>query len=173
MSEWIKLHSGVFRHPKTLRLARLLHVSPNCAVGELAALWTWTLEYAPTGDLSKYDVEEVAIAVGCADGFMDAAVAAGYLDKTESGLTVHDWDDYAGALIDARERNAERMRKARATNVHSTCDARAGLEKKEKKERKNACADANDGSTSSAHAKETGTHGVKDLADQVLKAVTA
>jgi hypothetical protein len=142
MSEWIKLYAGVFRHPKTLRLAGLLGSDANCAVGHLAALWTWTLEYAPSGDLSRYGVSEVEMASGCPQGFIEAATTAGYVEKTRRGLKVHDWQDYAGALIEARERNAERMRNARAKNVDSTCIARAGLERVERVERKKTRAGA-------------------------------
>jgi len=40
-------------------------------------------------------------------------------------LHVHDWDEYGGALVERRDRNAKRMKDARTANVQGTCDARA------------------------------------------------
>ena len=57
MSEWIKLHAAVFVHPKTRRMAKRLSISPAAVVGHLASLWCWALEYAPDGDLTRFDSE--------------------------------------------------------------------------------------------------------------------
>ena len=47
--------------------------------------------------------------------FIEALVAAGYLDQTDNGLAIHDWYDYAGRLIEQREarREQDRARKQR------------------------------------------------------------
>ena len=83
MSYWIKLHGAAFANPKTRRMAKRLGIPPAAAVGHLASLWTWALEYAPDGDLARFDGEEVEIAAGWEgeDGaFIAAATTAGYLD---------------------------------------------------------------------------------------------
>jgi hypothetical protein len=71
------------------------------------------MEFAPDGDLSKFDVEEIEIGAGWEgeDGtFLDAAIAAGYLDEDHGTLAVHDWSDYGGRL--AGQRAVERKRSA-------------------------------------------------------------
>ena len=49
---WIELHDTLSEHRKTEALAQALGVNQAWAVGILAALWTWSIRNAPTGDLS-------------------------------------------------------------------------------------------------------------------------
>ena len=99
---WIESHQELWRHPKTKKLARLLAVSVPTAIGHLHGIWYWALDFAQDGDLRRYDPEEIADAAlweGEPGRFIEALVAAGYLDQTDNGLTIHDWYDYAGRLI--------------------------------------------------------------------------
>jgi hypothetical protein len=154
LSAWIKLHANAFAHPKTLRMAKRLGVSPAAVVGHLASLWTWALEYAPQGDLASFEVEELEIAAveiaagwdGDDGALVHAAVGAGYLDATEAGLLhVHDWNDYAGNLLARRERNRDYMRKARGHHVGTTARPRGGLEKSREELNHSSPADADEG----------------------------
>jgi hypothetical protein len=134
---WIESHASLARHPKTIRLAKTLDISVPCAIGHLHLLWWWSLEYAQEGDLSGFDPEEVAEAAGY-DGDGEAFVAALQRARfVDDDGQLHDWQDYAGRLIERRQANTERMRAARAQrassikapraqHVHDTFDARAG-----------------------------------------------
>ena len=152
---WLKSHQSLRDHPKTRKLARRLGVRLPEAVGILHCLWWWCLDYATDGDLTRHDEDDIAIACewhGDPGDLIECLSACRFLDA-DSGLRVHDWDEYAGALIEQRERNAERMRDKRAAHVQRTCDARAGLEKKDKKEKKErAGVRATDAATSPARA---------------------
>jgi hypothetical protein len=112
MSEWIKLHASSFAHPKLRRLARRLELPP-AALGHLASLWCFAAEFAPDGDLSSLEVEEIAEYAGWmsdAELFVSAATAAGLLDREGNLLVLHDWADWGGRL--AERRVAERQRSA-------------------------------------------------------------
>jgi len=156
MSEWIKLYASAFTHPKTRRVAKRLGVSPAAVVGHMAALWSFTAEFAPDGDLSRFDDEEVELGAGW-DGddgaFVDAAKVSGYLDDEDGVLSVHDWSDYGGKLVAMRA--ADRKRKAASrksegcpADVQRTASrARAGQreereEREEKEEKEHMPADA-------------------------------
>lgn len=138
---WIESHQSLGGHPKTRKLAHLLGVSKPAAIGHLHCFWWWALDYAPEGDLSRYDALDVAIGAeweGDPDTFQDAMITSGFIDA--DNMTIHDWHDYAGKLIERKKANAERMRKARAehenptkpaqndtnteraAHVHSTCE---------------------------------------------------
>jgi hypothetical protein len=119
---WIESHQELGRHPKLLRLAAMLGISNAQAVGHLHYLWWWAVDYAPTGDLTRWDDVTIAIAaewpdVSDPETFVQALFACGWLDN---GRTLHDWLDYAGRLIERREANAQRMRERRATHVQRT-----------------------------------------------------
>ena len=110
---WLELHIGLRDHPKTARLRRRLGVSLPSVIGYLVLLWAWAIRYAPNGDLSRYDADVIADAAAFEDDpgqFVRALIAAGFLDEDHR---IHDWDAYAGRLLDRREANARRMREAR------------------------------------------------------------
>src|SRR5690606_39170704 len=123
---WIESHQELGRHPKTRRLARILGISLPAAVGHLHYLWWWALDFAEDGDLSGYDRYEIAEAAlweGDPDGFVDALVHARFLDEQDDGgLVLHDWDEYAGRLIERRARDRERKRRERAAKRASRDD---------------------------------------------------
>lgn len=139
---WIESHQTLARHPKTRKLARLLDISVPQTIGHLHCLWWWAMDYAQDGDLSDYDCTDVADAAlweGDADAFVAALAECGagggigFLELGDSGYIIHDWQDYAGRLVEKRKANAERMRIARASNkevsathVQRTNKARAG-----------------------------------------------
>lgn len=105
---WIESHDTLARHPKTKRFARLLGISVPQAIGHLHLLWWWSLEYAQSGDLTAFESYELADAAmweGEADCFMDAITRAGFLDVTDGAVLIHDWEEYAGKLLQRREAN--------------------------------------------------------------------
>lgn len=110
---WIESHQELWRHPKTKKLARLLHISIPTAVGHLHGLWYWAMDFAQDGDLTPYDAEDIADAVmweGDAQEFLDALVESKYADETEHGIVIHDWLDYAGGLLESKARKREQSR---------------------------------------------------------------
>jgi hypothetical protein len=69
------------------------------------------------------DIADGAEWEGDAGQFVAALMDADFIDRHARAL--HGWEEYAGKLVRARERNKERMRQARATHVQDTCGARA------------------------------------------------
>jgi len=120
---WIESHQELGRHPKTARLARLLGVSLPQVIGHLHLLWWWALDFALDGDLTGLDAIDIAEAArwdGDPQLFLDALLTCGrngepgFLERTEDGrLLIHDWWDYAGKLVERRQTDAERKRRAR------------------------------------------------------------
>ncbi|HQH79061.1 MAG TPA: hypothetical protein PK535_08845 [Synergistaceae bacterium] len=121
---WLRSHSELRNHPKTLKAARLLGVSTPQVVGHLHMLWWWVMDYAPSGDLSDFAAADIAVGAGW-DGdpeeFVEALVSsgmglrAGFLERDEhGGLTVHDWSQHGGRDIDERRAAVDRKRQWRA-----------------------------------------------------------
>ncbi|MBN8711667.1 MAG: hypothetical protein J0I10_20015 [Verrucomicrobia bacterium] len=110
---WIESHQEMARHPKTRRVAVRLGISKAAVIGHLHLLWWWTLDFAPDGDLSGFEAEEIASVAeweGDAGQFLQALLETGWLDE---GRRVHNWEDYAGRLVTLREENRERQRRCR------------------------------------------------------------
>lgn len=130
---WIESHDDLATHPKTRRAARALGISIPTMVGHLHLLWHWCLKYADDGDLSGYDLMDIADAMMW-DGDPDELITAlvdcgpgdrhGFLERREDGsLEVHDWLDYAGKLIEQREE----ARKAGAWGNHVRWHVQRGI----------------------------------------------
>lgn len=122
---WFEAHDTMARHPKTLKLARLLGVDRRYAVGLLHDLFSWGL-YAATkeGELPDMTKEDIAQALDWPstpkkiDTLITALTQSGYLDQTKDSTgrpvyAIHDWYDYAGKLFDQREKNREKNRRLR------------------------------------------------------------
>lgn len=106
------------RHPKTLKLARLLNVERRYAVGLLHDLFSWGLYAAKKdGALKGLTAADIAQALDYSPkkgaAVVLALVAAGYIDEGPDGYTIHDWYDYAGKLYDSREKNREKNQRYR------------------------------------------------------------
>jgi len=99
-------------------------------------LWTWALDNAPDGDMSSLPPRVIAFGAawrGDPVVFVEAAIRSGWLDREGDKLIIHDWNDYAGRLIEKRRHDAERKRQWRGQNndvrrtsfghdVDGTCD---------------------------------------------------
>ena len=99
-------------------MAAELGIDETYAAAHMARLWCWALDNAQEGDLSKLPAVVIAKGAGWRSDpgqFVEAAVNAGWLDRDGDNLTIHDWWDYAGKLIEKRRVDAERKRQIRTS----------------------------------------------------------
>ncbi len=73
-------------------------------IGNLHLLWWWALEYAPTGDLTRLEPEQITydldLGGSTPEQFIETMVEAGFLDKSEDGvLRIHDWPEYTARSL--------------------------------------------------------------------------
>jgi DnaD/phage-associated family protein len=81
------------------------------------------MDYAQDGDLSRYDTHDVADACywdGEPEILLNSLIDSGFIDRSDDGLKIHDWYEYAGRLIEKKEQNRERKRKSRARHADVT-----------------------------------------------------
>ena len=137
---WIESHQSLGNHRKLLTFIRILNISDVEAVGYLHYLWWWSLDNAPDGNLTGIPSDDIAMAGHWNQPgrgrkrnswqFVSALINSHFIDiNTEltpnsfelppnSTLYLHDWDNYAGKLIDRRRANSERQKAFR--NAHVT-----------------------------------------------------
>ncbi len=115
---WIESHQSLGTHRKLMRLIKILRIKDIEGIGLLHYLWWWSLDNAPDGDITDLSAEEIAEVAhwrGDPDRFLQALVDAHWVEKTSDGKYLHDWEDYAGKLLDKRRSNAERQKAYRQT----------------------------------------------------------
>ena len=112
---WIKSEQALGQHPKLKLLANELKISIPQAVGHLHLLWWWAVDYAENGDITRYKefVPFSAQWEGEPTEFTEALIKHGWIDDEDGNLTIHDWVEYTGALIEIRQKDAERKRQSR------------------------------------------------------------
>ena len=112
---WIKSEQALASHPKVHLLAKTLGISVPQVIGHLHLLWWWALDYADNGDLTRYKdfIPNASQWDGDEKLYIDSLIEHGFIDVEGNKLLIHDWLDYTGALIETREKDAERKRLAR------------------------------------------------------------
>ena len=113
---WIKSEQALASHPKVHLLAKELGISVPQVIGHLHLLWWWALDYADDGNLTRYRdfIPNASQWVGDEEIYVTSLIKLGFIDVKDEQLYIHDWLDYTGALIETREKDAERKRQARA-----------------------------------------------------------
>src|SRR6478752_3069165 len=101
---WLESHGNLARHPKTRRLMQRMGWTLPHTIGNLHLLWYWALEYVPTGDLTKFDPDQLTQDLDLGDAtpeeFIEALIDSGFIDRTEEGsLRLHDWPEYTAKSL--------------------------------------------------------------------------
>ena len=128
---WIQLEDTFHHHHKFNRLARRLGVAPATARGLVASLWSWCINFAFDGDLTRFYPEDIEEAIGWIEvrsalgsqigstdrstdpnprsELIDAMIDAGFLDRDGDRLVVHEWDDRPNSHKDRLARRRRRL----------------------------------------------------------------
>lgn len=124
---WIKSEQALGSHPKLRLLAKELDISIPETIGHLHLLWWWAVDYAEDGDVTRYKdfIPFAAQFEGDADKFVKALIDFGWLDEVDNKLIIHDWLEYTGALIEIRQKDAERKRQSRQRSNSKTNENRS------------------------------------------------
>lgn len=97
---------GTPRHPKTLHLAELINRDVPTAVGYLELLFHFTAEFAPQGDIGRYDDARIEAALhwrGKRGALLEALKTAGWVDEHLSArYATHDWHDHCDDTVRKR-----------------------------------------------------------------------
>lgn len=111
---WIESHQSLSRHRKTIRASGLLKCDRHKLIGHLHELWWWGLDnVGPAGELSGMENYEIGMAAdwdGNPDAFVDALIQAGFIDRREDGLWLHNWPVYTGRQITRQDRTCRSYR---------------------------------------------------------------
>lgn len=118
--DWIESHTTVSHHPKTRRLSRSLGVPVAAVVGHLHCLWHWAAKFAPDGDLTKFDADDIAFGAMWdrgdysegsdveAEEFLKALIDRRFIDEDENGRRLHNWSTYAGTFLEGKREASRR-----------------------------------------------------------------
>lgn len=111
---WIEVHQTLRDHRKLLQCADALNVEPVKLMGMLISLWLWALDNAPDGNLSGISEKTIARVMYYpekkAASLVKTLVAENWLEQKDGVLAIHDWSEYAGRLMERREKDRARKK---------------------------------------------------------------
>ena len=118
MNKDIRLSIGFFNSIKTKRLQAKLG---DAGIISLQKLWIYTAVHKPKGVLSGYDPDSIEMAAewaGAEGLFVDTLLSLSFLEKTDNGYSIHDWEEHNGyaAHSDERVNRAKKGASARWNN---------------------------------------------------------
>lgn len=135
---WIESHQSLGTHRKVLELCQLLDIEDTQAIGLLHYFWWWALDNAASGDITGITPDTIAIACHWnhpgqgrkrdSKRLFDALLTANFLELNANKVLIHDWDDYAGKLIKAREIDRIRHRVKHADSTGTPSELRRNSE---------------------------------------------
>jgi len=120
---WFRLEDTAPTHPKVTKLARLEGLERDTAFGRLVGFWCWVLRYAPDGDLSSFDADDLEEASRLS---VKNLVSVGLLDEEEDGLRAHDWFERAGSHKEAQRKRAKRLSNSKRPKVSGNVRDKSG-----------------------------------------------
>lgn len=118
---WFSVHESIYG-PKLREMYHRLDCSEFEAVGILNALWSWGLSNAEKDGFLPYAGEdEIRLYLYSKSSgsnldpkrIVEVLLSAGWLDKTDRGIFIHDWDIWQEQWYKAREKREYNTRKQR------------------------------------------------------------
>jgi len=110
---WIKIEKGTPDKPEILELAALLDIEdPDTITGKMIRVWSWFDSNSENGHapiVTKVLLDRLTGVTGLTDGL----VTVGWLEKTEEGYSVPNFERHLGKGAKKRASDAERKRKSR------------------------------------------------------------
>lgn len=111
--DWIKMSTGLQKHPKVVRMASALQTDRFRIVGGLHSVWCLFDEYTTDGVLEGYSAQVVDELTGFA-GLAQAMIDVKWLDASQPGfLVLPEFETHNGASAKRRALDADRKRKVR------------------------------------------------------------
>lgn len=116
---WIKVEKGTPDKPEILEMSAILSIDdPDTIVGKLIRVWAWFDSNSENGHAPSVTNVLLDRLTGVT-GFVDAMVKVGWLQKSEDGFEVSNFDRHLGKGAKKRASDAERKRKSRELSQQS------------------------------------------------------
>ena len=127
--DWIKIRTDLVTSPKVVRMASALKADRFRIAGGLLSVWSLFDAHSADGQLEGY-TPELIDELAAWPGFSDAMIDVGWLEKSDSGLSVPRFDAHNGASAKRRAMDADRKREVRKMSASDADEKRTREEKR-------------------------------------------
>ncbi len=133
---WIKVEKGTPDKPEVLQMAADLNIEdPDTITGKLVRVWSWFDSNSENGHAPSVTNVLLDRLTGV-KGFCDSMILVGWLEKTDDGVLIPNYDRHLGQSAKKRGLDAERKRKSRdkSRKEPDKLTTEIGLEERESRE---------------------------------------
>lgn len=123
MSGWIKMGTGLRRHPKVVRISSALDADRLRIIGAMHVVWCLFDEHSKDGKLFGYTPAVLDEELGW-PGFSAAMQEVGWLEVFEGFLSVPSYEEHNGPTAKRRATDAQRKGKVRKSSAECPQDVR-------------------------------------------------
>ena len=113
---WIKMRTGLFTHPKVVRMSSALKADALRTVGGLMSVWCLFDEHAIDGRLDGYRAANIDDHLRW-PGFAQAMVGIGWLLDDGESLAMPEFEAHNGQSAKRRAQEADRKREDRKASA--------------------------------------------------------
>ena len=147
--EWIPIDCNLGMKPEVLAIAASTGVTQEVVIGRMVRLWAWAWHVTADGTIGV-SLSMLPSVAGGDEAFWEAVQSAGWLEATDSTVTIPGWEErFSNAakrrLLDARRKSVRRVSAECPHDKRTDCgrgadtlrtrgEERRGEEKKEEKE---------------------------------------
>jgi hypothetical protein len=116
---WIRVETCLPRHRKIGRLASLLKVSVNEALGLVVNFLCYVSDFCDDGDVSCLTESDVAFALGWQgeQPLIECMTESGFIDRDDESSVMHGWEEYQRSAREKFRLREKRQQKATTDNV--------------------------------------------------------
>lgn len=126
---WIKMRTGLFTHPKVVRISSALKADALRTVGGLMSVWCLFDEHAIDGKLDGYRAANIDDHLRW-PGFAQAMIGIGWLLDDGESLAMPEFEAHNGQSAKRRAQEADRKREDRKASASNTDTKRTREEKR-------------------------------------------
>jgi hypothetical protein len=120
---WIKMRTDLRDDPAVIGIADILGIEEDTVVGKLHRLWSWADSQTFDGKADNVKAAWIDRYLG-REGFADALVTVGWLEISDAGIAIPNFERHNGETAKKRALTAKRVAKHKSnTNADSVSEA--------------------------------------------------
>ncbi|RPI00246.1 MAG: hypothetical protein EHM64_17325, partial [Ignavibacteriae bacterium] len=111
--DWIKVETCTPDKPEVYQLAETLGIDPDAITGKLLRIWVWADQQTFDGNAGSVTKTLLDRITGVS-GFAEAMLKVGWLEKTDAGFRLPNFDRHNGNTAKSRALSGKRVAKHRS-----------------------------------------------------------
>jgi hypothetical protein len=134
--DWLKFDKATPDKPEVFAIASTLDIDPDAVVGKLMRVWSWFDTHTENGNAPSV-TSALLDRIAGVTGFVTAMQKCGWIELSESGVLLPNFNRHCGETAKKRAQNNNRVSKLRTRNAENVTPALQKHVPEKRREEKN------------------------------------